>query len=596
MDSVYHAHACRKVVARKFLWIFVPLAILVSLKVFVLSYANIRENRVVMEINERRSVEWKARELTHRLDLVISDLLVLSGHQELSALLEKDNDASREALSDEFQIFCERKRIYHHILLVDTEGKAWVTASRSADGEVCDADMATSDSQFVDDWGHALPRDGDDRASVKIEMAPCPAIGNDKGPPALRASASVFDSKGRRMGAVIVDCDPAFVLEALARRETVGDLLLVDAQGRWLLASAPPDEQLVVSGWGDERLNDSRPEVWRGLNNGVAGQFRSETDMFTYTKVLPPRSGMTDSLKVDMPSWRIVSFAPKDIVTADTRRRLRLVAMVSSVLGVLLAFGCWKMARAIADRDQARVELTAQREEAIQVKEKFLAIATHDLRGYLSKVIGYADLVATRLNPGDVVGDLDHTLIKKTSQVSRRARHTVEDLLDFHASEDGALSLDMAPTNINRIAQQTADNNADYAEEKQIDIELNLAEELPAIYADARRLNQVVENFVSNAIKFSPLGSSVRVVTSNGQAKARFEVTDSGPGLAASDFSQLFVPYAKLSAKPTAGEKSTGFGLAVCKELIERHGGKLGARNNPDHGATFWFEMPIERG
>ena len=112
------------------------------------------------------------------------------------------------------------------------------------------------------------------------------------------------------------------------------------------------------------------------------------------------------------------------------------------------------------------------------------------------------------------------------------------------------------------------------------------------VNTDKSRLNQVLENFVSNAIKFSPQGEKVTVGTRKTESGILVEVRDSGPGLTDEDMEKLFVKYAKLSNMPTGGEKSSGLGLAICKKVIEIMGGKTGARNNPGGGATFWFELP----
>ena len=110
--------------------------------------------------------------------------------------------------------------------------------------------------------------------------------------------------------------------------------------------------------------------------------------------------------------------------------------------------------------------------------------------------------------------------------------------------------------------------------------------------ADKSRLNQVLENFISNAIKFSPQGEQVTVCTRKTESGVLVEVRDSGPGITDEDMKKLFVKYAKLSNMPTGGEKSSGLGLAICKKVVELQGGKTGARNNPEGGATFWFELP----
>jgi len=122
---------------------------------------------------------------------------------------------------------------------------------------------------------------------------------------------------------------------------------------------------------------------------------------------------------------------------------------------------------------------------------------------------------------------------------------------------------------------------------------MDLAESLPEIDLDPGRIEQVIENFVNNAIKFSFPGTRATVRTvSNEDGAVQFEVNDGGPGLKEEDMDKLFMKYARLSNKPTGGEVSTGLGLAICKRLVDLHGGEIGARNREPVGATFWFTFP----
>ena len=103
----------------------------------------------------------------------------------------------------------------------------------------------------------------------------------------------------------------------------------------------------------------------------------------------------------------------------------------------------------------------------------------------------------------------------------------------------------------------------------------------------------MVENFVGNAIKFSAADKPVAIRTSHSGTTVLIEVVDSGPGLTEDDLAKLFTKYAKLSNKPTGGEKSSGLGLAICRKIVELHEGRIGARNNTTGGGcTFWFEVP----
>ena len=101
------------------------------------------------------------------------------------------------------------------------------------------------------------------------------------------------------------------------------------------------------------------------------------------------------------------------------------------------------------------------------------------------------------------------------------------------------------------------------------------------------------KNFVSNAIKFNTKNSAAVLRTRSENNSLILEVSDTGPGLMEGDTQKLFIKYARLSNKPTGGEKSSGLGLAICKKIIDLHNGKIGAHNNPDKGTTFWFQLPL---
>jgi signal transduction histidine kinase len=113
-----------------------------------------------------------------------------------------------------------------------------------------------------------------------------------------------------------------------------------------------------------------------------------------------------------------------------------------------------------------------------------------------------------------------------------------------------------------------------------------------AIHADPLRLRQVLDNLISNAVKFSPKGSTVTVVAERSGTDWKISVRDEGPGLKEADRASLFQEFSKLSARPTGGEKSTGLGLAIVKQVVLAQGGTIDVDSTPGKGATFWFTLP----
>jgi signal transduction histidine kinase len=152
-----------------------------------------------------------------------------------------------------------------------------------------------------------------------------------------------------------------------------------------------------------------------------------------------------------------------------------------------------------------------------------------------------------------------------------------------------------ADINVNDIAHEAKDSNNEYAANKEMEIVLELNPELPVIQADSARLTQVVRNFVSNAIKFGTRGSKVTIRTKSDRDTLTLEVSDTGHGLSEDDMKKVFSPYSKLTSKPTGGEKSSGLGLSIAKQMVDLHGGLIGVHNNPGGGATFWFSLPFEQ-
>ncbi|MGI8908189.1 MAG: hybrid sensor histidine kinase/response regulator [Candidatus Sumerlaeaceae bacterium] len=234
-----------------------------------------------------------------------------------------------------------------------------------------------------------------------------------------------------------------------------------------------------------------------------------------------------------------------------------------------------------------------QLNELSALKDEFLKIASHDLKNPLTCILGFASIIGSTTPAGTVMKADTHSWLEKIRLQCLVMQKIIEDFLEFQAMEDGQVKLAREKTDLNALATSVLERNAGYAEKKSVTCTLDLQQPLPLVVGDNDRINQVLDNFVGNAIKFSPTDQTVTVCTRSNGSNVTLEVTDTGPGLTEEDFSKLFVRYAKLSNKPTGGEKSSGLGLAICKKIIEMHGGEIGACNNPEAGSTFWFKLPI---
>ncbi len=222
-------------------------------------------------------------------------------------------------------------------------------------------------------------------------------------------------------------------------------------------------------------------------------------------------------------------------------------------------------------------------------KNEFMAIAAHDLRAPLATVGAAAAQVAAA-----PATEKQHQAAALIAAQTGRMLALVDDYLGTHAAESGTLPLRRTPLNLGEVARGAAQRHAVTATAKQQRLELAGDGAPVSAEADPALLAQIIDNFVTNALKFSPAGATVRleVQTAADHPRARLAVIDEGPGIAADEQANLFRKFGRASTRPTGGESSHGLGLAVAKRLAEAMGGTVGCDSEVGRGATFWVELP----
>lgn len=242
---------------------------------------------------------------------------------------------------------------------------------------------------------------------------------------------------------------------------------------------------------------------------------------------------------------------------------------------------------------RARMRTQLRLRELAKIRDEFFRVASHDLKNPLTTLVWGADALERTMRPGEPVTDAHLRVVEKLRGRAREMTRIIKDLLDFEALEGTELVLRRSSIDLNELAREAVENNALLSEGKGIALSAELEEGLPRVEADPARLAQVLDNLVGNAVKFGRPGDSAVLRTHTDGESARVEVSDTGPGILAEDAERLFVAFGRLGHAPTGGESSTGLGLAICKRIVERHGGTLGARPNAGPGATFWFSLPL---
>lgn len=246
--------------------------------------------------------------------------------------------------------------------------------------------------------------------------------------------------------------------------------------------------------------------------------------------------------------------------------------------------------------EEANARIESQNAELLEsnaLKDKFLQIASHDIRNPLAVIISCEHLIMNAKKKGILDDDklTEYCRMMKSSANTMLA--IVNDFLDYRKIHSGQLQLMPERLDINRLLGYMLKENEPVALEKQLTLEDDLDPSLPMVKADGNRTRQVIGNFLGNAMKFSPNASRVLLRTRLLDGKVRAEIHDSGPGVKPEERDMLFKEFARISNRPTGGEKSTGLGLSIVKRLVEAQGGSVGADFPETGGSIFWFELPV---
>jgi PAS domain S-box-containing protein len=252
----------------------------------------------------------------------------------------------------------------------------------------------------------------------------------------------------------------------------------------------------------------------------------------------------------------------------------------------------------ITERKKLEYELVDAREEAeaaARAKADFLATMSHEIRTPMNGVMSMAEILdQTKLSADQ------KSMTKTIRQSSDALLAVINDILDFSKIEAGKLDIEAIRFDLMDVIESAADLMASRAEEKSLDLLVNIDGGLPArLIGDPGRIRQIILNLASNAIKFTEEGQvefRVRVAQDQDDAKllrVRVEINDTGIGLTAEQKGKLFQAFAQADSSTSRKFGGTGLGLSICRRLCEMMGGEIDVESEPGTGSTFWFELPF---
>jgi signal transduction histidine kinase len=272
-------------------------------------------------------------------------------------------------------------------------------------------------------------------------------------------------------------------------------------------------------------------------------------------------------------------------VTNPRARLFLILGVVAAALLVVVLIWQFRLQQLAGriDRDHAR-----RAEELARLRDDFVGVVSHELRTPLTSILGYLELVADE--SGSALTSKQREYFDVVGRNAHRLLHLVSDLL-LVAETQGGVPLDTQIVDLTSLARESVEAARVAAGERDVGLTL-VNTRAVSVHGDSIRLAQVVDNLVSNAIKFSPRGGQVTVATGDGDAHAYVEVRDSGMGIALEDREQIFERFFRTREATAHAVKGVGLGLAIAKSIVDAHGGTISVQSDVGVGTSFRVELP----
>src|SRR5262245_763768 len=301
------------------------------------------------------------------------------------------------------------------------------------------------------------------------------------------------------------------------------------------------------------------------------------------------------AIRIPHSAFRIPQFTMTDLLEENQRLRNERDLLRRRLAEVEASF-----MRTIHDSQQeilamneALAASNARLREVDRMKDAFLSMITHELRTPLTVIRGTTELLET-----GVYGELSPEQAEQIGQIASQAhrlRQLVNDLLDLSKLEAGMMRLCRQQLDPYSLADAVLQQLITLAAQSSVNLRNQIRHELPEVDCDGQRIEQVLANLVTNAIKFTPAGGQVILSADNQGDQVRFCVSDTGSGIPPEARPLIFDKFFQVQSNTETGRKGTGLGLAIAKQIVEMHGGEISVESELGKGSRFYFTLPVSK-
>lgn len=578
-------------IIRNAILIFIPTFTIITIALIISLGTYEKLEKDIYKNAERNVVSTKLEYIQNEIHHVINDLFILKESRHFKQAWQEGHQSFSDPENDLKRVVQYRKT-YGQGRLIDNNGQEIVRINLVNGTAVLvpSENLQNKKNRYYFSESIVLNKD-------EIYISPLDLnIENGKietpFKPMLRIGTPVFDEDDNKKGVLIFNYLGKNIINQLNENSNVlleNQLMLVNKDGYWL------KHPVIEYDWGfmfedkkDVSFKKYYSSAWDKIELEEKGQFETKEGLFTFTSVYPIlSSNLNNQFQTNAKNyyWKIISYIPSATLYSKQNQMRKYALLIVLLFGISLAYISFRFAKAQYFRKMALASLKTSNE----TKDKFFSVISHDLKGPFNSLLGFSQILKDEISAGNT------TNIKKYSHIIHSTLNNTYDflinLLDWSQSQSNRLEYNPEPFSFNSLVNNVIELLELQAEQKNIILKNKIAKDL-IVKADKNMMNTIVRNLMSNAIKYSKPGGDVIVEAFVKNNMLNCVVKDSGVGIDEQSLNELFLLENVKSTKGTNNEKGTGLGLLLCKELIKKHHGRIGAQSKLGKGSEFWFEIP----
>lgn len=328
---------------------------------------------------------------------------------------------------------------------------------------------------------------------------------------------------------------------------------------------------------------------YNGLNDKKISDFWIEKESFESLVISIQTDGFVNDLEAKLKKTDdSLFFASLNAIIVVLNDQKHILMMIKDITQQKLS------EQALVEKDERLEKANSHLKELNERKNKLLGMAAHDLRNPIGVIQMYSQFLLKNIKKK--INNTELHFLNTIFRTSTKMSDLIDEVLDLSKIEAGELHLQIEESDFIAMLKDIVELNKVLAGQKQINLKLLVDCELPLFPFDKNKIEQVLNNLITNAIKYSYPNTEILIKAMGLKEEMMISVIDQGQGIPEEEMVNLFLAFERTSVKPTGGEQSTGLGLAIAKKIIEGHHGHIGVESEPGKGSTFYFTIPMKPG